>query len=106
MKKLISRKLLEIQSSGAKRILFYGVGDEMEVAYITLQGVNLTLVGIVDDDEKKQGKELFGYRVQRPQTISSLRPEVVLITSLTNGGKIFEGLKKQTGIKKILIERL
>jgi len=106
MKKLISKRLLEIESSGARRILFYGVGDEMEVAYITLQGVNLTLVGIVDDDEKKQGRDLFGYRVQEPEAISSLRPEVVLITSLTNGEKISEGLKKQMGIKKILIERL
>ena len=106
MKKLISKRLLEIESSGARRILFYGVGDEMEVAYITLQGVNLTLVGIVDDDEKKQGRDLFGYRVQGSEAISSLRPEVVLITSLTNGEKISEGLKKQMGIKKILIERL
>lgn len=106
MKKLISKRLLEIESSGAKRVLFYGVGDEMEVAYITLQRVNLTLVGIVDDDEKKLGKELFGYRVQKPETISSLRPDVVLITSLANGGKLLEGLKERIDIKKIHIERL
>ena len=106
MKKLISKRLLEIQSSGARRILFYGVGDEMEVAYITLQGVNLTLVGIVDDDENKQGKELFGYRVRRPETIFSLRPEVVLITSLADAEKLSEGLKKRMDIKKIHIERL
>jgi len=28
------------------------VSDEMEIAYVTLQGLNLKLVGIVEDDEK------------------------------------------------------
>ena len=106
MKKQISKKLLEMQNSGVKRVAFYGVSDEMEVAYVTLQGVNLDLVGIVDDDEKKQGKELFGYRIQRPEMISSLRPEVILITFLTDGEKLFEGLKKRIDTKKIHIERL
>ena len=41
-----------MQRDGRQRIVFYGVSDEMEVAYITLQGVNLKLVGIVEDDEK------------------------------------------------------
>ena len=52
LKKVIADRLLEMQRHGLQRIVFYGVTDEMEVAYITLQGVNLKLVGIVDDDEK------------------------------------------------------
>jgi len=36
MKKLISKKLLEMQRSGVSRVAFYGVSDEMEIAYITL----------------------------------------------------------------------
>src|SRR4030043_1810820 len=52
LKQVIGERLLEMQREGMKRIVFYGVSDEMEVAYITLQGVALKLVGIVEDDEK------------------------------------------------------
>jgi hypothetical protein len=29
---------VEMQQSGLKRVVFFGVSDEMEIAYITLQG--------------------------------------------------------------------
>jgi len=32
MKKLISKKLLEMQQSGVRRVVFFGVSDEMEIA--------------------------------------------------------------------------
>lgn len=106
LKNLFTRKLLEMESKGIKRVVFYGVSDEMEVAYVTLQGVNLDLVGIVDDDEEKQEMELFGYQVQKPEAISSMRPDGVLITSLKDTERIFGGLKKQVDITKIRVERL
>jgi len=106
LKNLFTRKLQEMETKGVKRLVFYGVGDEMEVAYVTLQWVNLDLVGIVDDDEEKQGMKIFGYRVQKPEVISSMRPDGVLITSLTDTEKILEGLKKLIDINKIRVERL
>jgi len=106
LKNLFTRKLQEMENTGIKRVVFYGVGDEMEVAYVTLQWVNLDLVGIADDDEEKHGMKLFGYRVQGPEVIPSLRPDGVLITSLTEGERLFEGLKKRIDTKKVRIERL
>ncbi len=50
LKKIICQRLLEMEKKGLERIVFYGISDEMEIAYITLQGVNLKLVGIVEDD--------------------------------------------------------
>lgn len=35
--------------TGQKRIIFYGAGDVAEIAYVSLQSTDLTLVGIVDD---------------------------------------------------------
>jgi FlaA1/EpsC-like NDP-sugar epimerase len=106
LKNLFTRKLQEMESKGIKRVVFYGVGDEMEVAYVTLQWVNLDLVGIADDDEGKQGMKLFGYRVKRPEEIPSLRPDGVLITSLSDSESLWEGLKKRIDIEKIRVERL
>ena len=40
--------------SGEKRVVFYGAGDVAEIAYVSLQRTDLTLVGVVDD--RKAGK--------------------------------------------------
>jgi DNA-binding MarR family transcriptional regulator len=84
LKKRISDKLLEMEREGLERIVFYGVSDEMEVAYITLQGVNLRLVGIVEDDEKFRSQIIFGYELERVSQIKGLDPDGVLITSLAD----------------------
>jgi len=83
LKEIISRKLLEMENSGAKRIVFYGVSDEMEIAYITLQGVNLKLIGIVEDQEKINRAEILGFEVKDLRQIETLKPDAILITSLT-----------------------
>jgi DNA-binding Lrp family transcriptional regulator len=83
LKKVIANKLLQMQQDGRERIVFYGLSDEMEVAYITLQGVNLKLVGIVDDDEKVTPQIMFGYEIEPVSRIQELKPDGILITSLT-----------------------
>jgi DNA-binding MarR family transcriptional regulator len=84
LKKRIGRKFLEMEREGLERIVFYGVSDEMEVAFITLQGVNLRLVGIVEDDEKFRSQIIFGYELERVSQIKGLDPQGVLITSLAD----------------------
>jgi DNA-binding MarR family transcriptional regulator len=83
MKKQISKTLIEMQSSGVKRVAFYGLGDEMEVAYITFQGLNMKLVGIVDD-ERNWGKRVLGYKVIGPSEVKKLNPDAILITSVND----------------------
>ena len=87
LKKVIANRLLEMQRDGMQRIVFYGVSDEMEVAYITLQGVNLKLVGIVEDDEKIIPRIIFGYEIEPVSRIQELKPDGILITSLTENEK-------------------
>jgi DNA-binding MarR family transcriptional regulator len=82
LKKIISQRFLEMQRDGLQRIVFYGVSDEMEVAYITLQGVNLKLVGIIEDDEKVSSRMIFGYEIEPVNRIQELKPDGILITSL------------------------
>lgn len=82
LKKVIAHRLLSMQRDGRQRIVFYGVSDEMEVAYITLQGVDLKLIGIVEDDEKYTSRFIFGYELEPVSRIQELEPDCVLITSL------------------------
>ncbi len=93
LKKIISQRLLEMQADGLQRIAFYGVSDEMEVAYVTLQGVNLKLVGIVEDDEKMTLRIIFGYEIEPVSRVQELKPDGILITSLTENEEKRERLK-------------
>ena len=84
LKKIISQRYLEMQRDGMKRIAFYGVSEEMEVAYVTLQGVNLQLVGIVEDDEKCKPQIIFGFELEPVSRIQEIKPDCILITTLAD----------------------
>ncbi len=94
LKDLIGKKLLEMEREGVERVVFYGVGDEMEIAYITLQGVNLKLVGIVEDDENFEPQFVFGYEVEPVSRIRELRPQGILITSTLQSDRKMDRVKK------------
>jgi hypothetical protein len=87
-----------------KRIVFYGVSDEMEVAYVTLQGVNLKLVGIVEDDERIKPRIIFGYELEPVSRVQELKPDCILITSLSENEKKKETLKEIFGSNSICIK--
>ena len=105
LKKMISQRLLEMERDGFHRIVFYGISDEMEVAYITLQGVNLKLVGIVEDDEKFKPQILLGYELEPVSRIKELKPDCILITSLAENDLRKEKLKNLLGHRANLRER-
>jgi DNA-binding MarR family transcriptional regulator len=102
MKKQISKRLLEMENSGVKRVVFCGVSDEMEVAYITLQGSKMELVGIVDD-EKNYGKEILGYRAISLREVKNLNPDAILITSMKDQNLLMKNLTKQRDWNSIKI---
>ena len=103
LKGIIEKILLEMENAGVARVVFYGVSDEMEIAYITLQGVNLKLVGIVEDQDKIGKKEIFGFELKDVSQIDSVKPDAVLITSLSGQDERMERLRKLTDIQKVRI---
>ena len=103
LKKRISQRLLEMEQDGFHRICFYGISDEMEVAYITLQGVNLKLVGIVEDDEKFVPQIIFGYELEPVSRIKELKPDCILITHAAENDQKRDRLKGLFGPNLICI---
>jgi ribosomal protein S25 len=103
LKRIVGKRFLEMQHDGIKRIVFYGVSDEMEVAFVTLQGVNLKLVGIVEDDEKVIPQFIFGYELEPVSRIKELKPECILITSLEESQKKRERLRTLVDVKSVYI---
>jgi DNA-binding MarR family transcriptional regulator len=106
LKDIIGESLLEMQNKGAERIVFYGVSDEMEIAYVSLQGSNLKLVGIVEDEEKMNQKEIFGFKLMEVSQVETLRPDAVLITSLTGLDKKKENLRKLLDTRRVQITNI
>jgi len=106
MKKQISQKLLELQNQGIKRIAFYGISDEMEVAYITLQGLNMELVGILEENPSIGRKKIFGQTIFNLKEIKTLNPDAILITSVSDREKKKKRLLEIQELNGIKIESL
>jgi len=83
LKETVARTLRDMESEGVERVVFYGVSPEMEIAYISIQGTSLKLVGIVEDDEIWRSQIIFGYELEPVSRVRDLRPDGILITSLT-----------------------
>ena len=106
LKDIIGIRLLEMQNAGAERIVFYGVSDEMEIAYVTLQGLNLKLIGIVEDEEKINRKEVFGFELKGVHQIETLKPDAVLITSLTGRDEKKQNLGEFLDLQRVHIANI
>jgi len=106
LKDIIGERLLKMQNKGVELIVFCGVSDEMEIAYVTLQGSNLKLVGIVEDEEEINKREVFGFELKGVNQIEALKPDAVLITSLIGQYERQEKLRKFIDIQRVQISNI
>ena len=108
LKDNISVKLTALSRTGYKRIICYGAGEVLEVAFIILNETDLELLvlGVVDDDENKHGKKIFGFEVQHPKIIKELKPDAVLISSIRYRDKIMRNLNNDRELAGINIYSL
>src|SRR3990170_672062 len=79
-----------IRNSSAKRIVFCGVDEVTEIAYLSLKEVGLELAGIVDDNPAPH--KFFGLEVLPLTAISSLGYDMIIITSFGGGERLKQGL--------------
>lgn len=94
LKDQINIRLLSLSQSGCRRIVCYGAGETIEVLFIILNRANFdfSVLAIVDDDEEKHGKMLFGVQVRHPKIIEELKPDAVLVTSIRYQDEIMHKL--------------
>jgi hypothetical protein len=76
----------------------------MEISYVTLQGLCLKLVGIVEDDEKCKPQFILGYELEPVSRIRELKPDGILITSLAEIDQKKEKVKALVDRKKVCIK--
>lgn len=76
----LQKHLNGLVAQGVKRVVFYGVSEIAEIAYISLQETAIKMVAIVD--EKRVGKIFLGATVKDPRVLDSLSFDRILITSI------------------------
>lgn len=106
LKKNISSKLAVFSDGGVKRVVYYGAGEVMEIACVTLEGTELELLGIVDDDGKKHGRRMFGLVIKGPECIKELSPDAIIVTSIRYRDRIVQRLKSDGNLSEIPVYTL
>ena len=66
-------------SDGVTKVLIWGDGEIAELAYVSLRGLPLQLVGVVDS--KKTEEDFFGYGIYSFEDVQDLKYDAILIAS-------------------------
>lgn len=85
----------QIINKGFKNLLLYGAGEVAEILLTTISNDNnipLNIVGIVDDDEGKQGNKLVNINIFSKDSIKKIKHDGILISSYTHSKTIFQNL--------------
>jgi hypothetical protein len=83
--------------TSAPRIVFFGAGEVAEIGYVCLQGTDLTLVGVVDDE--KAGRTFFDFPIR---SASDLRPGGLVGVSYDH--LLVMTFGDTTGVEQLLID--
>jgi len=68
--------------NGVQTVLIWGDGEIAELSYISLRGLPLALVGVVDG--KKEEKGFFGHHIYSYEDVSGLNYDAILLASFNN----------------------
>lgn len=81
----------QLESKGVKQVVFCGVDEVAEIAYLSLQETGLELISVIDSPVT--GSSFFGMEIKklaevdnRPVVITSLKRQAALANELYNSG--------------------
>ena len=71
---------VDLEQQGVRRIVFYGVGEMAEIAFVALHETEIELTAVVDDG--KIGRRFMSLVVLSPLQLSSLQFDRIFITTI------------------------
>jgi DNA-binding MarR family transcriptional regulator len=86
----VRARLAELMATGARRVVFYGAGEVMELATTAARSLGLVVEAALDDDVQKHGTLRDGVIVHPPSAIGSLDTDAVVITTFRHA-PVIEG---------------
>jgi hypothetical protein len=67
--------------TGAKDILIWGDGELAELSYLSMRGLPINLIGVIDCKKKENG--FFGYNIYSFKDVPNLEYDAILIASFS-----------------------
>jgi DNA-binding MarR family transcriptional regulator len=100
-KEALKTRLKEFKDESIHRIVLFGALDTAELAYNAAEEIGIDVLGVVDSDETKQGREFLGKVIQSPTMIREIAPDAVVISSFGFQNQIYDAIKQleENGIK-------
>jgi DNA-binding MarR family transcriptional regulator len=83
----------DLMAQQVKLVVFYGVSDLAEIAYISLKETPITMVAIID--EKKEGKMFLGELINNSTMLDSILFDKIIITYMIEKDAALEKLLKK-----------
>lgn len=80
----------KLQKEGMKDVVFAGVDESAEIAYLSLQEFNIKFAGIVDSEYA--GKNFFKYRIMPFEKIGEINADFIIISSFIKRDEIYKRL--------------
>lgn len=101
VKEEIQKKLDEVKKEGINTIVLYGAAETAEITIGAAEKAGLDVVGVVDTDVLKHGREFFGRTIQAPEAITDHMPDAVIVASSGYQDEIYNQVQKyeSQGIK-------
>lgn len=81
----------DLERNGVKTVLFCGVDEVAEIAYLSLQETDIELAGILDDEAA--GNLFFSYSVKPIEEIKDFNFDRMVVTSLKKKNCLLERLE-------------
>jgi DNA-binding MarR family transcriptional regulator len=98
------KKLRELfqgfEKEGVDSVVFYGVSDLAEIAYLSLQETDIRLTAIVDP--LKVGEEFLNYTIEDPKILDDNKFDKILITTIEQRNAVQSDIHR----KKIASDRI
>ncbi|MDI6796371.1 MAG: winged helix-turn-helix transcriptional regulator [Desulfatibacillaceae bacterium] len=82
----------QLDEAGAKKVVFLGVGDLAEIAYLSLQETALELAAVADP--QKAGTRFLGKTVLEPEQLRRIQFDCLVITGMDLSQEARENIKE------------
>ena len=102
-KRVIKDKVIYLKNDGIEDVSIYGINHISEVLFIVLKELGLKLNSVVD--EKKEGKEWFGYKVIGIDQFVKLNTSVLILASFDEK-EIDDFCKEQENINIVALREV
>lgn len=94
-KENIRRYMIQLYEQGFQNLILYGAGEIAELLLLVVtedEFVPIKILGVIDDDKKKQGKHLNSFPIISYEKIKELDHDAILISNYKNRKNIYENL--------------